>query len=153
MPPADTDDPVDERAFAARLAEVAAIAEFVRATCARHALPAPVALRSTLVLEELFSNTVRHGHGGDSDAIVHIALRAGLGRLHLVYLDHAPPFDPIAAARPPADLPLPERPVGSLGLVLTAGLARQARYRRIDGGNRIELTIDALPLGRPDPVR
>ena len=79
------------RAVAAFVEEVAALAEFTRHDC----------LRLTLVLEELFTNTVEHGYGGDSEAPVQITCDVERGRVAVTYEDAAPRFDPLAVVQPP----------------------------------------------------
>jgi anti-sigma regulatory factor (Ser/Thr protein kinase) len=45
-------------------------------------------------VEELFLNTVKHGHRGGSDAPVWITMEAADGSVSLTYEDRAPPFNP-----------------------------------------------------------
>jgi anti-sigma regulatory factor (Ser/Thr protein kinase) len=96
------------------------------------------ALRLRLVLEELFTNTVHHGHGGDSDHLVDVILDVTPGQVRLTYEDTAAEFDPRTAPAPlPAESPL----VGQLGLALVLGLTRDLSYERVGGRNRIVLSL------------
>lgn len=96
----------------------------------------------TLIVEELFTNTVTHGHRGDSNAPVQISLEDTDGGLQLTYEDSAPQFDPLAASRrTDIDSTINERRVGGLGVFLTIGLANGADYRFVEGHNRILLTL------------
>lgn len=98
----------------------------------------------TLIVEELFTNTVTHGHRGDSDAPVQISLEDAGGGVQLTYEDSAPPFDPLAAIRrTDIESTINERRVGGLGVFLTLGLANGAAYRFVEGRNRISLTLAA----------
>jgi serine/threonine-protein kinase RsbW len=100
----------------------------------------------TLIVEELFTNTVTHGHRGDSDAPVQISLEDAGEGVQLTYEDSAPPFDPLAACRrTDIESTINERRVGGLGVFLTLGLANRAAYRFVDGRNRISLTLAASP--------
>jgi len=140
-------EPIEEqREFAARYASLAASAAFAEAVCARHALDRGLALKLALVLEELLTNTIEHGFGGECDAPIRISLRLDGTGLTLRYEDSAPPFDPLApqdAAAASIAGPLEERPVGGLGLRLIEGLTRDARYEHADGRNRLSLTLRA----------
>ncbi|MBE2243210.1 MAG: ATP-binding protein [Burkholderiaceae bacterium] len=140
--------PHDERAeFPARLASLHATAAFVQAFADRHRLPRTTALHLTLVIEELFTNSVTHGHGGDSDATIVIDLSVRAGSVVLGYADAAPRFDPRPRLRTPPeslDAPAAARPTGGLGLHLVGQLAPRVRYA-YRGGNRIVL---ALPIAR-----
>lgn len=89
--------------------------------------------RLQLVVEELFTNTISHGHGGDSDATVRCSLCLDDRGAHLQYSDHARPFD-ITTYVPDS---APE--IGGLGIPLIRGMTRAIRYQRRDDGNLTEL--------------
>lgn len=118
---------------------------FVERFCADHAIDARDAMRLNLLIEELFTNTVVHGQGGDSDTPVHIELQAGPASLSLLFADRAPPFDPLAwRDAGPATVPaaLEDRPVGRLGIRLVFKMATRVEYERVDGWNRLRLDLD-----------
>ena len=134
----------DQRTFPARMAMLAETAAFVEAFCNRAAVARDDALRLTLIVEELFTNTIAHGHRGDSDAPVDIRLLRDAGDIEIVFEDRAPAHDPTERLRtPPSSLgaTLDERPVGGLGLQLVAGLAASFRYAREQERNRLQLVL------------
>jgi serine/threonine-protein kinase RsbW len=132
----------------ARMDRLAAIVAFIDSFCVLHGVDRRDALRLTLLVEELFTNTVRHGHRGDSDAPVQVALQVEPARVSLIYADTAPSFDPLAwlaqsgATQATAQAELADRPVGQLGLHLVAQIATRSRYERSDGWNRLWLELD-----------
>ena len=129
----------------AKLAELRSLRLFVEGFCAEAHVGRDHCLRLNLVLEELFTNTVRHGHQGDSDAPVWVVLSAAPGLVSLTYEDNAPPFNPYG--RPPAaspDTTVKMRKIGGLGVLLTQKLAAFREYAYLYGRNRIRL---ALALG------
>lgn len=135
-----------EGLFEARHAEIARTAAFADAFCATHGIARAQALRLALILEELFTNTIRHGHGGDSTAPVRIALAPAADGIEIVYEDSAPPYDPLpqdADRRGNLALPVESRRVGGLGLALIVALVADARYRREGGRNRLWLRLPA----------
>ena len=144
--PRGSTSPVEQREFPARFAALTDCAEFVDTFCARHRVDSGLALKLTLVLEELFTNTITHGLGAESDAPVRIALTASPPcSVSLVFEDSGPAFDPLAAATPrPAALDgaFDARPVGGLGIHLVKQFASTQRYAREDGLNRLWLTLD-----------
>jgi serine/threonine-protein kinase RsbW len=147
----------DECTVRARREGLAEAIAFVEAFCADHGVAASDGLRLSLVVEELFTNTVVHGHGGGSDAAVCLALRADASHLELSYEDGAPPFDPVAyAARSPVDpaAAVADRPIGQLGLALVVDMADRISYARLDERNRIVLALRRRPaLSTPaDPA-
>ena len=96
----------------------------------------------TLIVEELFTNTVTHGHHGDSDAPVQISLEVTDVGVELTYEDSAPQYDPVAASRrTDIESSINERRVGGLGVFLTISLTNGAVYRFVEGRNRISLTL------------
>jgi anti-sigma regulatory factor (Ser/Thr protein kinase) len=98
----------------------------------------------TLIVEELFTNTVNHGHRGDSDASIFITFEEDEGNVQLIYEDSAPQFDPLAAGkRTDIDSTINERRVGGLGIFITVGLTERADYSYVDGRNRICLRLSA----------
>ena len=138
------------RIFPARRDALPRVEAFLAEACAGAGLTREMCLRITLLVEELFTNTVVHGHGGDSEAPVRLDCEVAAGRIALVYEDTAPPHDPFAAmASPDPGAGVEERPVGGLGVLLVSAMARQVEYRRAGSCNRISLVIDAA--GSPPP--
>lgn len=130
-----------EETFPARADAWPALRAFVTQAGGASGLARATCLRLTLLVEELFTNTVRHGHGGDSAAEIRLTLvPAGTG-VRVVYEDSAPPHDPFAAVSPPEAAALEERPVGGLGVFLVSSLAREVRYARAGGRNRVSFEI------------
>jgi serine/threonine-protein kinase RsbW len=108
---------------------------------AAHGLGPTTAWPFQVALDEVLSNTVRWGHGGEA-APGEIEIRASLedGMLALRIVDDAPPFNPLDAPLPDVDLPLEERPVGGLGLLVMRKLMDAVTYERRDGRNWLVLT-------------
>jgi anti-sigma regulatory factor (Ser/Thr protein kinase) len=128
--------------FLARLEKLRALRQFLEAFCSEAGVGEDHRLRLNLVLEELFTNTVRHGHGGDSDSPVWVTLSATAESLKVSYEDNAPPFNPYG--KPPAaspDTTLEMRKIGGLGVLLTRKLAASREYAYLYGRNRIRLAF------------
>jgi anti-sigma regulatory factor (Ser/Thr protein kinase) len=130
--------------FPARMDAFPALAAFAETACREAGLGSGDVLRVRLLLEELFTNTVRHGHSGDSDRPIEVALELHTGKITVVYEDTAPTFDPLASdASPDA------APEGRLGLVLLRGMARDLVYERIEDRNRVRFSVH----GAAQPAR
>jgi serine/threonine-protein kinase RsbW len=128
--------------FLARLDRLRALRQFLESFCAEAALAQDPCLRLNLVLEELFTNTVRHGHRGDSDTPVWVTLTAGPASLNLTYEDAAPPFNPYGTPPDaPPDTTVKMRKIGGLGVLLTRKLASSREYAYLYGRNRIRLAL------------
>lgn len=135
-------------AFQARMIHLTQAIDFVAAFCAPRGVSRDDTLRLTLMVEELFTNTVCHGHGGDSDAWVRIGLTADASRVELSYEDMAPPFDPLSGVgQATADLQgdVAERAPGRMGLPLVVQMAVSVRYAHEAGFNRLWLILQRAP--------
>jgi serine/threonine-protein kinase RsbW len=134
----------DACALPARMESLAEATGFVEAFCSERDVGQGDRLRLRLMVEELFTNTVIHGHGGGSDDPVRIGLRADPQRVELSYEDSAPPFDPLEyVARSPVDstADVADRPVGQLGIALVVSMAERVSYVHEDGCNRLQLVL------------
>src|SRR5271168_887533 len=68
--------------------------------------------RTRIVVEELFSNTIKYGYGGECEKLVRLRLRPD-PHLSLIYEDEAPLFNPLTwKAKRDEALPLEARPIG-----------------------------------------
>lgn len=122
--------------FLARTAELRRIAAFVERFCSEAGIPRDRGLRLNLVLEELFVNTIRHGHRGERDAPVWISLDVENGAVKVAYEDNAPAFNPLAYRAANAG-----SKVGGLGVLLTRELAASRDYAYLFGRNRVRLEL------------
>jgi len=120
---------------------------FIESVCREAAMARNDTLRIALVAEELFTNSVKHGYGGDSAMKVWLMLQPEVGACRLVYEDAAPPYDPFAdLAEPNLEAPVDARAVGGFGVLLGARFSRSHGYTRAGDRNRISLV---LPLAGP----
>ena len=116
--------------------------DFIEAFCGAAAVPRERCLKASLVIEELFLNTVKHGHGGGSDAPVWIGLEAKDGRVEVTYEDRAPPFNPFGpGTRDMLEALAGARREGGLGVLLAQGLTARAEYAYLFGRNRIRIAL------------
>jgi len=133
----------EQRIFQARSEQLALATGFVEDFCERQGAAPGDILRLTLIVEELFTNTLVHGHRGDHDSPVHIELDMNPTQLVLRFADRAPPFDPLQylADLPGMDRPIEERKPGGLGLPLVAQMSERFEYEHVDGFNRLSLAL------------
>ncbi len=134
----------ERRDFPARMAMLAQTAAFVESFCTQRGVARDDTLRITLIVEELFTNTITHGMGGDSASLIGVGLTRGDDHVEILYEDHAPAHDPTERLRSsPASLsaPLEARPIGGLGIHLVGRLSASARYAYEQGMNRLWLVV------------
>jgi anti-sigma regulatory factor (Ser/Thr protein kinase) len=133
----------DPRRFSARMNALPEILGCVRQACHDAGIVAPAALRAELVIEELFTNTVRHGYRGECDRPVWLHALPAPGQLCLTYQDAAAAFDPLAV-RPDPGRGAPHC-VGGQGIHLVCALASSIAYRRAGERNILTLLFAAAP--------
>lgn len=93
------------------------------------------ALRLQMIVEELFVNTITHGHGGNSTHTVQVSLIRHDDGITLRYIDQAPPFDLTKKARKFAST----AEIGGLGIGLILGMSKAVRHTPLSGGNLVEI--------------
>ena len=116
---------------------------FIEDFCRGAQVPRESCLKANLVIEELFTNTVRHGYRGECDHPVWLHALPAPGRLCLTYQDAAAAFDPLAV-QPQAAHEAPQC-IGGQGIPLVCALASSIAYRRVEDRNILTLLFAAAP--------
>lgn len=106
--------------------------------CAARGLAHEVQKRARIVIEELFTNTIKYGYGGACERPVRLAFSCDAG-LTVVFEDEAPAFDPTRWMPPP--LPPGERPPGQAGIAMILGLSTRVTHEALALGNRVTVLI------------
>ena len=128
--------------FLSRLEDLKKARAFLEGFCDGAGIDRQAGLRLNLVVEELFLNTVKHGHRGGSDAPVWITLATEAGGIRLTYEDHSPPFNPFApGAREFLEALVETRREGGLGVILAHSLTQGSEYAYLYGRNRIRVSL------------
>jgi anti-sigma regulatory factor (Ser/Thr protein kinase) len=93
-----------------------------------------------LVVEELFTNMVRHNEGGGDRITVSIERR--VDHLHLELIDSdVEPFDPETVEAPPVDAGIGERQPGGLGIFLVQSMVDDLNYDYEPEGRRMRISV------------
>ena len=93
-----------------------------------------------LVVEELFTNMVRHNEGGGDRITVSIERQDNRVHLELVDSD-VEPFDPETVEAPPVDAGIGERRPGGLGIFLVQSMVDDLNYDYEPEGRRMRITV------------
>ena len=105
-----------------------------------HEIDEKTAFCINLVVEELFTNMVRHNEGGGDRISVSIERRDD--RLHLELVDtDVEPFDPATAEVPPIDAGIEERRPGGLGIYLVRKMVDDLNYDYETENRRMRITV------------
>jgi serine/threonine-protein kinase RsbW len=128
--------------FPARLDALPRLAAFVEETASHAGFGHRDRLRLVLVVEELFTNTVRHGYRGDSDQPVTVSVEIGRDHVRLTYEDAGPAFDPTRSTQA-AEALSTRADAGGHGLRLITGIPSEVRYSRVGARNCVSLIARA----------
>lgn len=111
-----------------------------------NALPHKPSYALELILEELFTNVVKHGLKDTNDQTVTVEVRYDGRQLTVEMIDAGRAFNPSTAPTPDVTADLDHRSVGGLGLYLVFQFVEELRYRRQDERNRLWFS---LPVSSP----
>jgi len=122
-----------------QLKEIRRAMELVDAFQAHHGLADKDANAIHVVLDEILSNSIRHGLAGDASHAIAVTLELSEGEITVEVEDDGVAYDPTQAPAPVLAGTLDERKTGGLGLAFMRSLTDSIEYRRIDGRNRLVL--------------
>ena len=102
--------------------------------------PEDLLFQIKLVLEEIGTNIVKYGYDEEGQHHFQVTLTSETNTLTMEIVDNGKPYDPFSEApEPDLDSPVPERPIGGLGVYLVQKLMDEATYRREDDKNVVTL--------------
>jgi anti-sigma regulatory factor (Ser/Thr protein kinase) len=125
------------------MSELSEVLAYAQLACGASPLERDTLLRIQLALEELFTNTVQHGYGGDCESPVWVHASLTTAHVCVTYEDAAPPYDPLGHEID-IDASCAERHPGGLGVLLARSIADQMAYRRVENRNVITLTFQTV---------
>jgi len=137
------------RVFPGAMAEIAVAASWVESIAAGLDLPDRVVFAMQVCLEELMSNTVRHGGDHSSRTkylpetdpiqpiLISVTINVLADRVIMTVEDNGRPFDVAQAPAQRVDRPLAEVRPGGLGILLIKSFGSNIEYHRTEQGNRV----------------
>lgn len=133
---------VFERRFPNQFAELSRVTTEALAFIDSSGIGPPGIYRVNLAIEELATNILKYGYGGDP-AIHEILLRVELrpGAVLVTLEDDGQPFNPLEAPAPDVHLAPEQRAVGGLGIHLVRRLVDEMTYERCGQRNRLTVRI------------
>jgi anti-sigma regulatory factor (Ser/Thr protein kinase) len=128
------------------LASLSPIGRYVMDAAVAAGLDRAVAYKLRLAVDEIATNVVVHGYQEDN-ATGSVAISATIDdhTLTIAVEDTARPFDPTAMDLPGEEelgLPIEERIMGGLGVMLAREGVDDFRYERVDGRNRTIIVVN-----------
>jgi len=109
--------------------------------CAALHLTGDPQFQLTLALDELFTNSVRHGGCRNVAGAVEIHLTASEGAVRVEFRDRGIPFDPLTVPPPDLNAPLEERAKGGLGVHFVRQLMKNLQYHRCGEWNCLTMEL------------
>ena len=120
--------------------------EFVDKACAQANCSPGQRTRVQLVLEELFSNTVKYGRRDADPVSVSVSMEfGGEEPLTIRYEDDAPKHDAFdqSGIEDELSLSVTKRKIGGLGILLIRELGKNVNYAWANGKNRVTFSVAA----------
>jgi serine/threonine-protein kinase RsbW len=128
------------RSFDREIPALDGIFDFVGAFIARHELDERTAFSLNLIVEELFTNFVRHNEGGGEQIVLAIEKNNNTIRIELVD-DGVEPFDPDTVAEVPVRAGIDERRPGGLGIHLIRTMVDSLHYDYETENRRLRVSV------------
>ena len=122
-----------------KMRELEVLASEVSRFCQGNGLSSDVEFDLNLVLEELFTNSLRHGGCEGMEEAAHVRLRSSPEGVLVEFADRGVAFDPLGAPEPDTGASLADRPDGGFGIQFVRQVMRDLEYRRADGWNRLTM--------------
>lgn len=145
-----TESAITTPSFRACSESLPALMDYIALRSSSLGLPRATSLRLQLVAEELFTNTFRHGRPCDQPNVTVQILQPAGEDIEFVYEDGEPPCNPLAHLDiTPLHLPVAQRPVGGLGVVLIDAFAEKVQYERVEERNRVRVWLRCNPEEHP----
>jgi anti-sigma regulatory factor (Ser/Thr protein kinase) len=102
---------------------------------ARHRLPARCVARLHLALEEHLANIIAHGGNPGPAGTITVRFALEPAALRVEIEDDARPFNPLDEPAVDTTLPLEDKPLGGLGILLIRKSVDELEYRRAGDRN------------------
>ncbi len=109
--------------------------------CAAQGLTGDPQFQLTLALDELFTNSVRHGGCKGVARAVEIRLEAAKGAVRVEFRDRGISFNPLTVPPPNLMASLEERAQGGLGVHFVRQMMRNLQYDRCGEWNRLRMEL------------
>ena len=93
-----------------------------------------------LALEEALVNVINYAYPGKKNQPIWLEAELISDSVHFTLIDEGIPFDPTKQEIPDITVPLEEREIGGLGILLIKELMREIHYVYKDGRNYFKMT-------------
>ena len=98
-----------------------------------------ISMPMTLVLEELFTNTITHGASDGREVFIEVNLDIDKDELVMSYIDNGIPFNVLELPEPDLTASIENREVGGLGVHYVKTLTDSVEYEYLDKQNILKM--------------
>jgi len=122
--------------------------EFQKRTYEKMGIGEELSRKIRLAVEEAVVNVMEYAYPAGTEGEVQISWMTDYCKLKVVIVDSGVPFNPTTKERTDTTLPVEERPIGGLGILLMSDIMDKVSYERIKGKNY--LTLEKKVIERND---
>lgn len=133
------------RSFPNSLPGLERVIEELLAFLEQHGITGRTAYDVNLAVEEMATNVIKYGYDDEGEHSIELAVELHPETVAVVLEDDGHEFDPLAAPPPDLELPVEDRQPGGLGIELIRQFAREMRYERLAGRNRLTIVFEREP--------
>ena len=98
-----------------------------------------ISMPMTLILEELYTNTITHGASDGRDIFIEVNLGIDKNELFITYKDNGIPFNVLELPDPDLTASIENREVGGLGVHYVKTLTDSVEYEYLDKHNVLKM--------------
>lgn len=98
-----------------------------------------ISMPMTLILEELYTNTITHGASDGRDVFIEINLGINKDELIMTYKDNGIPFNVLELSEPDLTASIENREVGGLGVHYVKALTDSVEYEYVEKHNVLKM--------------
>ncbi len=98
-----------------------------------------ISMPMTLILEELFTNTITHGASDDREVFIEVNLGIDKDELIMTYKDNGMPFNVLDLPEPDLTASIENREVGGLGVHYVKTLTDSVEYEYVEKQNVLKM--------------
>ena len=122
-----------------QLSEISRVNREFNAFSEKHGITSGIRRSFKLVLDELLNNIISYAYSDNQEHEIEIVCRYHRDRLILSISDEGFPFNPFVGEPPDTTIPLAERPIGGLGILLVQNHMDKVTYKRQVNKNVVTL--------------
>ena len=128
----------ESRTFKAEVSELKNIFDFTDAMLTNIGFDKRTISKINTAMEEVFVNIASYAYDG-GDGTVTLEISSDSEEVKITFVDHGKEFDPLAHEDPDLSLPLAERPIGGLGILMVKNIMDKVHYLHQNGQNILSL--------------